>query len=279
MAVTNLATAYTALSLGLTGREGWEVVVEQEALIASLQHVVYQLLVELGTQSTGRERHGLTALEDGATVGHGQRRHFTPDGADVGSLATVETLTLVEDAAAHGIAHHVVVVACGLGMLFLELVGREVGMGGVIFLHKVGDNLVEGVHTGVLLQRLLVDIVYGGVELALDLLAQLFVVDLVAVLALHVLAQFLGQLVLQLAHRLDGLGSSLEGADEVLLRYFLHLAFHHHDVVLGGTYHQVHIGLFHLLEGGVDDKLAVDAGYANLRDSVLEGNVGAGHSG
>ena len=114
-------------------------------------------------------------------------------------------------------------------MLFLELVGREVGMGGVIFLHKVGDNLVEGVHTGVLLQRLLVDIVYGGVELALDLLAQLFVVDLVAVLALHVLAQFLG--------------------------------------------------LFHLLEGGVDDKLAVDAGYANLRDSVLEGNVGAGHSG
>ena len=53
MAVTNLTTAYATLGLGLTRAERWEVIVEQEALIALVEHIVNQLLVEFGTEGDG----------------------------------------------------------------------------------------------------------------------------------------------------------------------------------------------------------------------------------
>ena len=204
---------------------------------------------------------------------HGQGRYFAPDGADVGGLTAIQTLTLVQDATAHGVAHHVVIVSGSLGVLLLQLVGCQVGMVGIVFLQEVSQDLVEGIHTGVLLQSLLVDIVHRSVELALDLLAQLLVVHLVTVLALHVGAQLLRQLVLQLAHRLDGLGGSLQGTDEVLLGHLFHLALNHHNVVLGGTHHEIHIGLFHLLEGRVNNILTINASYANLGNGVLKGDI------
>ena len=55
MAVTNLTTAYAALGLGLTCAERGEVIVEQELHIAALQHIVDELLVKLGAESTSRE--------------------------------------------------------------------------------------------------------------------------------------------------------------------------------------------------------------------------------
>ena len=64
VAVANLATAYAALCLSLAGAERWEVIVEQETLIAAVEHTVDKLLVELGTECTGSERHRLTTLED-----------------------------------------------------------------------------------------------------------------------------------------------------------------------------------------------------------------------
>ncbi len=138
-------------------------------------------------------------------------------------------------------------------------------MGSVVGFLEVGENLVEG-----FLARLLVVVAGLGDGVALvvgllaDLLAQFLVVDLMAVFALNVGAEFFRQFYLQFAHGLDGIHSGFEGTDHILLGYFLHLAFHHHDVLGGGTDHDVHVGFFHLLEGRVDDVLAIDAGYANF---------------
>ncbi len=117
------------------------------------------------------------------------------------------------------------------------------------------------------------------VGLLTDILAEGFVVDLVAVFALDGLACHLGQLELGLALLLDGCVGGLEGFEEVGLGDFVHLAFYHHDVFGGGAYHQLHVGSFKLLEGGVDDKLAVDAGHAHLRDRAVEGDVAHGDGG
>ena len=46
MAVADLATTYAALRFSLTRREGREVVVEQEALVALVQYVVDHLFVK-----------------------------------------------------------------------------------------------------------------------------------------------------------------------------------------------------------------------------------------
>ena len=115
-----------------------------------------------------------------------------------------------------------------------------------------------------------------GVAFLLHLLAELLVVHLVAIFALHVGAQLLHELFLQAAHGFDGFVGHFEGLEQVGLAHFLHFALDHHDVLLGGAHHDVHVGVFELLERGVDHVLAVDAGHAHLRDGAFERNVRAG---
>jgi hypothetical protein len=55
VSVTNLTTTYATLSLSLTRTEWGEVIVKEEALIALVEHIVNHLLIEFGTQRTGRE--------------------------------------------------------------------------------------------------------------------------------------------------------------------------------------------------------------------------------
>ena len=50
MTVTNLTTAYAALSLGLACTERREVIVKQELHIALVKHVIDELLVKFRTE-------------------------------------------------------------------------------------------------------------------------------------------------------------------------------------------------------------------------------------
>ncbi len=279
MAVANLTTAGAALRLSLTRRERREVVVEQELLIAAGHHTVVELLIELGAEGNSSQRHGLTALEDSRSVGHGQRADLAPDRTDLIGLTAIHTQALVEDAAAHGIAQHVAPVAGSLSVLLLEVLLGEVGVSSVVLLEEVGQRLVEGVVALLLRQGLVDDIVSGLIELVVDLLAQILVVDFVVVFTLLVGTELLGELVLQVAHGLDSLLGSLEGADKVLFRHLAHLAFHHHQVVFGATHHDVEVGVFHLLKCRVNDVLAIDACHTALRDGVLKRNGRASHGG
>ena len=217
MAMANLTTAYATLGLSLAGTERWEVIVKEEPLVASVENIVNELLVELGTKRTCREALCLATCEDRASVRHWQRRHLAPDRTYVSGLTSVEADALVEDATAHGVALHVGIVSHGLGMLLLKLVGCKVGMCLVILGKEVGDNLLESLLTLLLGQGSLGGLVCWSIQLVLNLLAQLLVVHLVVVSSLHVGAELLGQLLLEEAHGLDSLGGSLERADEVLL--------------------------------------------------------------
>jgi len=163
-------------------------------------------------------------------------------------------------------------------MLLFEVFLGQISMCGIIFLQEVSEHLVIGVVALLLRQSLVVDLIARLVELVLDLLTQVFVVDLIVVLALDVSAELFGQLVLQFTHWLDSLMSCFQSIDQVFFLNLFHFAFHHHDVVFGGADHQVHVGISHLLEGGVDDKLAVDASHTNLRNRIVKRNVGTSHS-
>ena len=67
--------------------------------------------------------------------------------------------------------------------------------------------------------------------------------------------------------------SHLECFEQCAFGHFVHFAFNHHDILFGGTYHDVHVGLLELVEGGVDNVFAVDACYAHFRDGAFKGNV------
>ena len=271
--MTDLAAAYAALSACFACAERREVIVEQEAHVSALQHVVDEFLVELRSECAGGEALCLSAREDGASVRHGQWRHFAPDGAYLVARAAVETDALVEDAAAHGVALHVVIVAVHHGVLLFELVFGELCVLGCVLLLEVGEQFLEGVGAVLLGQSLLGDVVGWLIELFVHALAQFLVVHLVVVFALDVLTELLGELCLQLAHGLDGCHGRLQCTDHILLGHLLHLAFDHHNVVGRCADHDVHVGFFHLLECGVDDIFATDTGDTHFGDGALEGNI------
>ena len=273
MAMTYLSATHSTLCLGLTGAEWREVIVQQEAHVALLQHIINHLLIQFGAQRTGRKALCLTTCKDRASVRHGQRRHLAPYRANLVGLSAVKTDALVKDTAAHSIAHHIVVVALHHGSLFLLLIFSQVGMCCKVSLLEVGKNLVKSILAGLLVQSLLGYIISGLIELLVHLCTQVFIVYLVVVFTLHVLAQFLAQFGLQQAHGLDGFHGGLEGSNHILLAHLFHLAFHHHDILGRGSHHDVHIGICHLLEGGVDDILAIDACHTHFADGALKGDI------
>ncbi len=101
------------------------------------------------------------------------------------------------------------------------------------------------------------------VALVVHILAQILVVDLMAVLALCD-TNSLSKFDLSLALNLDGVVSGLEGSQKICFRHFVHLAFHHHYVVVSCADHKFHICFLKLFERRVDHKFAVDTCHTNL---------------
>ena len=267
VSVSDFAAAYATLCFGLTCRERGEVVVQQEAFLALVQHIVHDFLVILCAQCYRSQCLCLATGEDGRAVRAGQGRNLAPDGTDFRRLAAVQAFAFIEDATTHGLFLHVVIVTVDKRCLFFQFFFSELSL-------ELFANGIEGILTLVLVTvsaggngvcLVVAGIVYG--------LTQVFVVHFVAVFALYSRADFFGQLHLCLTHGLDSLVGSFQGSQQILFGHFFHFAFHHHDVLVGGTYHQVHVGLFQLLEGGVDDELSVDAGYTHFSDGTSEGDV------
>ena len=248
---------------------------QEEAHVALVQHVVHHLLVKLGTKCGCAQRLSLATCEDSTSVRHGQSTHLAPNGADVGGLTAVQTDTLIQDAATHCVLLHIVIVTVYQSVLLSQLIVGQLCMSCSILQLEVLADLLKSLGTCMLLQSLLGNIISGLVASGLHLLAQLLVVNLMTVLTLHVGTKFLGQLLLQLAHGLDCLVGSLQGTKQILLADFLHLALNHHDIILGSTYHEVHICLLQLCEGGVNHVFTVDTGHTNLTDGTIKRYVAA----
>ena len=90
---------------------------QKETHVALVEHIVYHFLIELCAQGTRREALRFATGKDGAAVRHGKRIYLAPDGTDFVGLTTIETLAFVENATAHSVAQHVVVVASSQCML------------------------------------------------------------------------------------------------------------------------------------------------------------------
>ena len=202
VAVTNLATAHTTWCACLTSRECWEVVVKQEALVATCEHVVDKLLIKLGSQCHCSQRLSLTTCKDSASV---RSRHIVglaPNGANLVGLAAIHADALIKNHAAHCIALHVMEVAINHWSLLLTLL---LGNG----LDEVFENLIEAVVAPVLVGvASLSNVVAWLIALLANALLNLFIVNLMAILTLGN-TELLGELLLCQAHRLNSVVSKL----------------------------------------------------------------------
>lgn len=68
----------------------------------------------------------------------------------------------------------------------------------------------------------------------------------------------------------------LEGFEEFRLAYLVHLSLHHHDIVVGGAYHQLYVCFLYLFKGRVDYPFSLYACHAHLADRAVERDVAAG---
>ncbi len=234
--------------------------------MALVKHFVNDFFVELGAECNGCEALGLAAGEHCRAVRSGQIVDFAPDGADFVGFAAVEADAFVENAATHGFFFNVVVVALDQRSFFvLFFFGQRCDVFVADCCEAVGAPVLVGA-------ALLCNRVGFVVAFFANVLAELFVVDFVAVFALGV-AYFLGQFHLGHALHLDGFVGGLEGVEQNLLADFVHFAFDHHDVVVGGANHQLEVCVFQFFEGGVDNEVSVNACNAHFGNRALEGNV------
>ena len=81
---------------------------------------------------------------------------------------------------------------------------------------------------------------------------------------------------LELCHAVlfDFFVGHFESLEQFCFGHLVHLAFDHHDVVVGRAYHEFDVGFFNLGESGIDHPLSVDTGYSYFRDRSVERYVG-----
>ena len=163
---------------------------------------------------------------------------------------------------------HIVVVALHHGFFFFAFL---FGNG----FHEFGIHSVESVVAFVFAHERFGNGVNLVVSFFIDTLAQLFVVMLVAVLAFWIgFLHFGSQIQLSLALDFDSLVGEIQRIHHILLGDFLHLAFHHHDVVHRSGHDHVDVGIFHLLHGRVDHHLTIHTAYSHFGDRSFEGDIG-----
>ena len=106
-------------------------------------------------------------------------------------------------------------------------------------------------------------------------LLELLILHIVRIVTLvDVGTEFLHELFLHAAMLLYLLMGKLDGFEHIVLAHLVHLALHHHDVLLSGGHHKFEVGILHLREGRVDHELAVDTADADLRYRTSERKVG-----
>ena len=114
------------------------------------------------------------------------------------------------------------------------------------------------------------DCVCFVVAFVVNVLAEFFIVYFVAVFAFYGSACSFGKFELHLALLFDGVVRGLEGCEKVGFGNFVHFAFHHHDVIVSGADHELHVGTLELFEIGVDYEFAVDTGHTHFADGTVE---------
>ena len=263
-AVANFAAARTRHATGFADRERREVVVEHEALPRLALEALDLLRIVGGAERAGDERLRFAAREDGRAVRAREDAGLDPDVADLVELAAVEPDAVGE----HFFAED----------LLLQLLEDRLRVGlllGFGFLRQLRDQALEREVHRLVVFELLADAHRLGErpeDLAFDLLVEVGG-DFLARHDQLLLTRFLREIVNHRHDLLDGRVRRVEGGDDLLLGDFLRARFDHHQPVLAADDDEVELALFALLEGRVDDELAVDEAHADGGDRLLERDV------
>ena len=262
-AVAHFATAGRTHALDLTHREGGEVVVEHEVLVALAMQVFVELGVAIGSERDGDQGLGLAAGEERRAVGAGKDADLDRDGTNVAGAAAVDALALLDDNVAQRVA--------------LELLeaGSDLALAARVGLGELGAELSADLVDGGVAAELIRD-GHGLGELGADELGDGLeegCVKLGRDEGHLLLAGLFGELDLELDEGLNGLEAEVQRVEHVVFARLVGLALDHDDGVLGAGDDDVDVAEGALRPGGVGDELALDAADADCGDGAREGCV------
>ncbi|OQC02353.1 MAG: hypothetical protein BWX77_01263 [Bacteroidetes bacterium ADurb.Bin090] len=103
-----------------------------------------------------------------------------------------------------------------------------------------------------------------GISFIPNILAQLFVVFFVTILAFNGFTGQFSQLKLGTALDFDSFVCNFERLEQITFLHLAHLTFNHHNILQGGTYHNIHVGFFEFSRSGIQFKLSVNTSYADF---------------
>ncbi len=243
---------------------------QQEAVGAVYEGIVDHLLVQLRAQCDGGERLSFTTGEECRSVGAGYEIHFAPDRAYFGGFASVEPFSFVQDAAAHGLFFHIVVIAGSQwSFCFAFLFGNR--------FQKIGQDGFKRFNALMFVRVLRCRYFVGAaITFVPHQFAKVLVVFFVVVGAFYGFAHRFGQFHLGLAMFFNLFVRNFYCFEHFGFRHFVHLAFHHHDVVEGSAHHDVYVGFFQFFECGVDHIFPVNACHTHFGDRTVERYIGYG---
>ncbi|CCX77445.1 unknown [Parabacteroides johnsonii CAG:246] len=203
----------------------------------------------------------------------GQTICFDPDRTDFSSLTAIQTLSFVQDSAAHCFFFYIVVVAADhFNLLVCQFFFRELSF--ILF-----DNSFECFGTLMLVSAGCCNGISLCVAFFVYIFTQFVVINFVAVFAFNQFAASFGQFKLCLALYFDRFMCDFDRFQHFRFLNFVHFAFHHHDVVKRSTHHNINICFFQFRERGVDYILAIDACDTAFGDWPVERNIRYGQCG
>ena len=278
--MTDLATARAADGSNFAHAEAGEVVVEHEFLAVFVDEAVNHLFVAAGAEGNGAHGLGFAAGEDGRAVNAGKDADFAGDRADAVIIATIGA-DAGEDCFAGDLlldfdedrADLLLLVARGDDGL---IAGVWIGDGRGHLGHQVVANLFDGIGA-VGLAGFSFDFADFVGDAGADGIdeAGIGLLDLADLGFAGLGHQFFDQ-----ADDFDdGLVAELDGVGDFIFFDLPAAELDHVDEMAGAGDDEIHLAVFELLDGGVQDELSLDAADADVGRGDDQGNVADGDGG
>ena len=263
LAVADFTTARRTEAADFTDRIGREVIVQHEVFVGQAGQPVDHLLGVLGAERGRADRLRFTAGEQRRTVCARQEVHHRLDRTDLRGGTTVDARAILEDRATDDLALELLDELARCHLVLRGCIGERLACLGTDFVQhrrtlRLVGHLVGGGNVGT---DELAELVLGGGQIALRRHFP------------RILGSLLGQIDDQVGGFAARLVRELDRAEHDLFRKLLGFGFDHHHGIAGCGDDEIELACLDLLDGRVEDILAIDVADARCADRAHERNT------
>ncbi len=166
----------------------------------------------------------------------GQITHFTPNRTDLFRSTPIQPYTFIQNHPAHCLFFYIMVITAHqhfLGHLIFFTQSCQ------IFSTHIVQQFTTQMFIGITLTSYIISFLVTFIP---NVFTQFFIIYFVTISTLC-LPDSSSQLILNQTLFFNGCMCKFNGIQHLFFRYFIHFAFHHHNIFVGSSYHNIQISL------------------------------------